>query len=199
MTGVQTCALPICFSFEVADKEKIDTFDFVLAAKKAVPYVYEAIANPVEGTMISVIKEWADHLFDIKEKYDDFYSLLISSLKQAHKSLKETTKKLDKLAQAKVVDAGAKGFVDFLDGVIEYLKTGRVPHPKSLKSVVIEISDNQINHDAITFRYCTEALIRGENLSKEKLKAILEGLGDSMVIAGARNKIRIHEIGRAHV
>jgi DegV family protein with EDD domain len=180
------------FSFEVADKEKIDTFDFVLAAKKAVPYVYEAIADPVEGTMVSVIKEWADHIFDIMEKYDDFYSLLTSGLKQAHKSLKETTKKLDKLARAKVVDAGARGFVDFLEGVIDYIKTGRVPNPELLKSVVIEISNDHIHHDTITFRYCTEALIQGENLSKEKLKAILDGFGDSMVIAGAKNKIRIH-------
>ena len=180
------------FSLEVADKKKIDIFDFVLAAKKAVPYVYEAIANPVEGTMVSVIKEWADYLFDIKEKHEGFYSLLTSGLKQAHKSLKETTKKLDKLARAKVVDAGAKGFVDFLDGVIEYLKTGRVPNLETLKSAVIEINADHINHDDITFRYCTEALIQGDNLSREKLKAVLEGSGDSLVIAGAKNKIRIH-------
>jgi len=180
------------FSFEVADKDKIDTLDFVLAAKKAVPYVYEAIANPVEGTMVSVIKEWAEHLFQFREKYADFYTLLLSSLKQAHKSLKETTKKMDKLARAKVVDAGAKGFVDFLEGMVEYLKTGRVPNLEKLKSVVIEMGDDHINHDDITFRYCTEALIQGKNLSKEKLKAILKGFGDSMVVAGSKNKMRIH-------
>jgi len=180
------------FSFEVVEKEKIDTLDFALAAKRAVPYVYEAIANPVEGTMVSVIKEWADYLFEIKEKYDDFYGLLASGLKQARKSLKETTKKLDKLARAKVVDAGARGFVDFLDGMIEYLRTGRVPNLEKLKSVVIEIGKDHINHDNITFRYCTEALIQGENLNREKLKAILDGFGDSTVIAGAKDKMRIH-------
>ncbi len=180
------------FSYEVADKEKIDVLDFVLGVKKAVRYVYESIANPVEGTMISVIKEWADFLFAIKEKHNDFHSLLANSAKQAHKSLKETTKKLDKLARAKVVDAGAQGFVDFLDGMIGYLKTGLIPNPETLKSVVIEISEEHINLDDITFRYCTEALIQGKNLNKEKLKAVLDGFGDSMVIAGSKNKMRIH-------
>jgi len=90
---------------------------------------------------------------------------LSSGLKQARKSLKETTKKLDKLARAKVVDAGAKGFVDFLEGVIEYIKTGRIPNPEALKSVVIEISNDHIHSDAITFCCCMEALIQGENRS----------------------------------
>ena len=180
------------FSYEVANKEKIDTLDFVLAAKKAVPFVYEAIAHPVEGTMVSVIKEWAEYLFEKKEKYTGFYELLAAGLKQAHKSLKETTKKMDKLARARVVDAGAKGFVDFLEGMVEYLRTGKVPNPEILKTAVIETGDDAINHDDITFRYCTEALIQGENLSREKLKSVLAGFGDSMVIAGSANKLRIH-------
>ena len=180
------------FSNEVADKQKIDVYDFVLAAKKSVPYVYEAMANPVEGTMVSVIKEWADALFEIKEKYNSFYELLQGSLKQAHKSLKETTKKMDKLARARVVDAGAKGFVDFVEGMVDYLRTGRVPHAEKLKSTVIETVHEHISHDEVTFRYCTEALLQGENLNKEKLKAVLSGLGDSMVIAGSKSKLRIH-------
>ncbi len=180
------------FSYEIADKDKMDVYDFVLAAKKAVPYVYEAIANPVEGTMVSVIKEWSDYLFELKGKYLGFYELLQGSLKQARKSLKETTKKMDKLARAKVVDAGAKGFVDFLEGMVEYLRTGRVPHPEVLKTDVIDTGAFPVNHDDITFRYCTEAMLRGEGLDKEKLKSVLAGFGDSVVIAGAGNKVRIH-------
>jgi len=180
------------FSTEVADKEKIDTLDFVLAIKKAVPYVYEAIAHPVEGTMVSVIKEWADYVFYLKEKYEDFYNLLQTSLKQANKSLRETTGKMDKLARAKVVDAGAKGFVDFLEGMTDYLKEGSHPDVESLKSTVIEISNEHIGHDKITFRYCTEALIKGKNLDKEEIKSLLNNFGDSLVVAGSQNKMRIH-------
>ncbi len=180
------------FSYEVADKDKMDIYDFVLAAKKAVPYVYEAIAHPVEGTMVSVIKEWSDSLFELKSRYSVFYDLLSGSLKQARKSLKETTKKMDKLARAKVVDAGAKGFVDFLEGMVEYLKTGRILHPEVLKTAVIETGEDHIDHDDITFRYCTEALIQGKMLHKEKLKTLLSAYGDSIVIAGAGNKMRIH-------
>jgi len=180
------------FSNELKDQETIDMKEFASSMEKAVPYAYEAVATPVEGTMITVIREWANFLPIALEKTDDFHHFLAYSLKKAHQSLKETTKKLDKLAKAKVVDAGALGFVNFLEGVSEYFKTGKILDIESLKSTIIEFSDQHIDHDDITFRYCTEALIKGENLSKEKLKGILTGFGNSMVIAGSPRKMRIH-------
>lgn len=181
------------FSNELNGDEKLSMQGFASTSMQAVKYAYEAIADPKEGTMISVIREWAEHLLELidRESHSSFYHFLSDSLKKAHISLKETTKKMDKLAKAKVVDAGAQGFVNFLEGMVEYFKTGKTPDMDSLKAVVIE-ADDHIDHDEITYRYCTEALIKGEDLSKEKVKGILNGFGDSMVIAGATTKMRIH-------
>ncbi|MBN2638942.1 MAG: DegV family EDD domain-containing protein [Bacteroidales bacterium] len=181
------------FSNELNGEEKLSIKGFSSASNRAVKYAYDAIADPKEGTMISVIREWAEYLHELleKENINSYYHLLTESLKKAYVSLKETTKKMDKLAKAKVVDAGAQGFVNFLEGMLEYFKTGKTPDMESLKAVVIE-ADEHIDHDEITFRYCTEALIKGEDLSKEKVKGILNGFGDSMVIAGATTKMRIH-------
>ncbi|MBE0649369.1 MAG: DegV family EDD domain-containing protein [Bacteroidales bacterium] len=180
------------FSNELQDKETVSIEGFAYSFKKAVRYAYEAIANPVDGTIISVIKDWADFISAPKEKYQNFHHFLGDSLKIARRSLKETTKKMDKLSEAKVVDAGAQGFVNFLEGMVEYFKTGITPNLEALKMAEIEVGDDHIGHDEITYRYCTEALLKGEDLSKEKLRSIVNNFGDSLVIAGNPSKMRVH-------
>lgn len=180
------------FSNELQDNETVSMEGFATSFKKAVKYAYEAIANPVDGTIISVIKDWADFISEPKEKYLNFHHFLNDSLKIARYSLKETTKKMEKLSEAKVVDAGAQGFVNFLEGMVEYFKTGITPNVETLKMAEIEVGDDHISHDDITYRYCTEALLKGEGLSKEKLSSIVGNFGDSLVIAGTPSKMRVH-------
>jgi hypothetical protein len=104
----------------------------------------------------------------------------------------ETAKKMEAIAKKNVVDAGAKGFVVFLEGMLEFFKTGEAISAEVLdKDAVIE-EDDLIGHDNITFRYCTEALITGENLDKQKIREAIENYGDSMVIAGSPRKMRLH-------
>ncbi len=180
------------FSNELKDEETVSMDGFASSFKKAVRYAYEAIANPVEGTIISVIKDWADFISAPKEKYQNFHHFLGESLKIARHSLKETTKKMDKLSEAKVVDAGAQGFVNFLEGMVEYFKTGITPNVEVLKMAEIEVGDDHIGHDDITYRYCTEALLKGEGLDKDALRGLVDHFGDSLVIAGTGKKIRVH-------
>ncbi|NOX84357.1 MAG: DegV family EDD domain-containing protein [Chlorobi bacterium] len=179
------------FSNELKAKETITVEDFAESMKNAVKYAYEAIANPVEGTIISVIKDWAEHLYILKDKMDDFIRLLFAAFETASQSLKETAKQMEKLRNKHVVDAGAKGFVVFLEGMLEFFKTG-----KTLSADILEndqvIEEEIISHENLTFRYCTEALISGDNLDKEKIRSTIEGYGDSMVVAGSNKKMRIH-------
>ena len=180
------------FSNELKAKETITVEDFAESMRSAVKYAYEAIANPVEGTIISVIKDWAEHLYDLKDKIDDFIRLLIDALVTASKSLKQTAKQMEAIAKKHVVDAGAKGFVVFLEGMLEFFKTGEEISAEILdKDAVIE-EDDLIGHDNITYRYCTEALITGKNLDKQIIRQAIKDYGDSMVIAGSPQKMRLH-------
>ncbi len=72
-----------------------------------------AISNPVEGTIIIVLREWVDYVCYIIDKVESFEQLIIESLVKARESLAKTPKKLKVLAKANVVDAGAKGFCGF--------------------------------------------------------------------------------------
>ncbi|MFA8451369.1 MAG: DAK2 domain-containing protein [Bacteroidales bacterium] len=182
------------FSNEIkTSTSKINVQNFAEIILKAVRYAYEAISNPREGTMISVIKEWAEGIYCLKDKFDDFIKLLVKSLDYASISLDKTTGQLEVLAKANVVDAGAKGFVVFLEGMLEFFQDGTIRNLSGTRNIVKPIADIvAISHEIITFRYCTEALLVGENIQKEKLRELLNSFGDSVVVAGSPQKIRFH-------
>ncbi len=159
---------------------------FAESVQRAVRYVYEAVANPVEGTMLTVIKEWAEYLNSSWHKFTDFNLFLLSSLDVLRKSLAETTSKLRVLATAKVVDAGAKGFVLFVEGIIDYIRTRNVKELiQSKMETVSHFREEVTVAEIVNFRYCTEALIKNCSLGHEELSEILERFGDSAVIAGS--------------
>lgn len=179
---------------ELDDKTYIEIRDFASSVKKAGRYAYKSISNPVEGTMITVINDWADALCNLEKNAKNFGDLFTDSLKVALKSLNETPEKLKVLKDADVVDSGAKGFVHFIEGFLNFIKTGEV---LSLKSIIEKIDFKKSNVHAhenfdLNYRYCTEAIIQGENLDVDGIKREIEKLGDSLITAGNRNKIRIH-------
>jgi len=181
-------------SAETGNYQEITLQNFSESLKRSISYIYEAIANPVEGTMLTVIREWIEHIHHKKDEMECFKELLHESYKAAAKSLSETTEKLKVLAKANVVDAGAKGFVLFLEGIMEYLNKNNVKEVLELSQYVIadEPHMEEISPDSLTFRYCTEALIKGEKLDKALLKKTASDFGDSIVVAGSDKQVRLH-------
>ncbi|HOI47141.1 MAG TPA: DegV family protein [Bacilli bacterium] len=177
----------------IEDKNEITIDDFATSVKEAVPFAYGAISNPVEGTMITVMREWSEAIYNLKETAIDFLDLLTKAFEVAKKSLLETTKKLKVLQDSHVVDAGAKGFVHFVEGFVKFIKTGVVS--KNIKSkdevtTAIDLPDH--GEESLHNRYCTEALIGGLNLNANVIKQAVAKFGDSLVIAGNDEKVRLH-------
>lgn len=180
-------------SRETRNKPIITLPEFADSVKKSIPYIYEAIANPVEGTMLTVIKEWSDFLNTKKEAVHDFKNVIIDSFAILEKSLAETTFKLKVLNKSGFVDAGAKGFVLFIKGIIDFIKN------RNIRNLAIEseesislIHSEEISDEEITYRFCTEAIIKNVNISKTELQKILSNNGDSVVVAGSESICRIH-------
>ncbi|MCF8368740.1 MAG: DegV family EDD domain-containing protein [Bacteroidales bacterium] len=186
------------FSNEIPNNNNLSINDFAEIIKKAVRYAYEAIANPVEGTMISVMREWAEYVYSIKDKFQDFNELIVDSYQTAADSLRDTPKKLEVLRKAHVVDAGAKGFVLFLEGMIDFFKHGELKKLAMTRNVSKVKEFEEVVHDhevELSFRYCTEALISFENESpnnKSILSKVIAPYGDSVVVAGSPKKLRLH-------
>jgi dihydroxyacetone kinase-like predicted kinase len=113
-------------SQEVREESRLTSGHFAEVVRRAVLYARRAILTPVEGTMLTVLHDWAEAVYAERLKKTDFAELLSHSLQAADRSLQDTPKKLAVLARAGVVDAGARGFFDFLEGVAGFIKKGSI-------------------------------------------------------------------------
>ncbi len=177
------------FSDALHDKSKLDTTQFAEAAQVAKSYAYEALVKPQEGTILTVIHDWANTLSTLAKDTFDFLFLMSGALVKANQSLNRTPEQLDVLAKAGVVDAGAQGFVDMLEGIQDYLDTGKI------SKVELKLKPEGYNNFARVneqFKYCTECLIEGEKIHRRNLKERLIDLGNSIVLAGTKSKVKVH-------
>jgi DegV family protein with EDD domain len=180
-------------SLETNDKQIITFEEFAEIIKKSIRYIYQAVANPVEGTMLTVMSDWADYLYSRKKAMTDFNQVLFDSLDIIRKSLQQTKEKLKVLRQYNLVDAGAKGFVVFIEGIIELIVSRNLRHLMNETPQIISLVHSDENtFDTIDFRYCTEALIRNISLDQTDIQNLLQRYGDSTVVAGAKKATRIH-------
>jgi hypothetical protein len=180
-------------SAETGEYKSVTIRQFADSIQRSVKYVYEAVANPVEGTMLTVISEWADYIHGNWPRFYDFNNLLVSSFDILKRSLAETKAKLEVLAKNNVVDAGAKGFVLFIEGIIEFIHSRNIKALIHSKSEAASFSNiEEVIPERPLFRYCTEALIKNNTADNRSLIRTLENYGDSVVVAGADKIRRIH-------
>ncbi len=183
------------FAEGVKDLPKVSPADFARAASMAAKRSCEAISDPKEGTILSVIRDWAAHLHANGDNYNDFYHLLSDSLEFARGSAKSTTEKLAELKTAGVVDAGAQGFVYLLEGIMELLDNGRIEKSfLSTKNSSLEIKgvQDRVAVDELDFRFCTEFLIKGKDIDKDAIRDAITEMGDSLIVAGMPGSAKIH-------
>ncbi len=182
-------------SAESPNSETISIEEFIKSIKAGVKAAYEAIANPVEGTIITLLRKWAELMEELKNKTNDFIELLSLTYPSLVEALRETKKVLPKLSKARVVDSGAQAFVFFIQGALEFLTTGTLKDLAGTRSqTVAETDETQINHEELTYRYCTEGMmtLTNDNVDLKDLRQQLSRLGDSIVVAGSRTRLRVH-------
>lgn len=175
-------------------EESINVTKFAQAVENAVNYTYQGINNPVEGTILTVMKDWSESLKRLKNKSNDFAEVMEESLDTACDSLVKTKSQLDVLREAGVVDSGAKAFVLFLEGIVAFIKSGDLNDLKvETVSQVESLPEEKIGkEEEIKFRYCTEAYLANLKIEVTELSAKISDLGDSLIAAGDKNKLRVH-------
>lgn len=180
-------------SEETVDKPNVSIQEFAESIKRAVKYVYDAVANPIEGTMLTVIRDWADFIYKNQAKFDNINTLLHESFNTAQKSLQETKERIVNYAKINIVDAGALGFVSFIEGIINFVNSSDIRSVMSTQEVIEDIAhEEEITEEMLHNRFCTEAIIKKASINKDFLQKILTGFGDSVVIAGSEKFFRIH-------
>ena len=175
-------------------KVRLTTEAFAYAATQAAEQAKKAISNPQEGTIITVMKDWANHLTEYAPDTPDFVELFKKALSKAKDSLAHTPDKLQILKKAGVVDAGAQGFVNLLEGIVDFIEYGRIKSLKVAASATDKIKNFNLNQKTskINFRFCAEYLLEDVNQNREMIRQKISYLGNSLIIAGSETKTHIH-------
>jgi uncharacterized protein len=169
------------------------------AFRAASDAAYRAVRRPVEGTMLSVIRELAEEAEDPRNRELEPAALLKRLIERGEDALARTPDQLAVLKEAGVVDAGGAGLLEIVRGVSAAL-SGE-PLPDAPPEQAHEAGIDAIHQELSEFRYCTVFVIEGEDLDAEALETELERLGDSLLVVGDDTALKIHvhtdEPGRA--
>jgi len=185
------------FADSCENEQRLFPEDLVRGFQTGAEYARSAIAEPKPGTILTMIDEVARELAAYHRQHPDrdFIPLLMHTLERARVVLANTQQQLEALRRAGVVDAGAKGFLLLLEGIGHFLAHGSlraVPAPRVELEATGVLASFESREGEIDQRYCTECLIRGEQIDLRKLREQLSALGSSLVIAGTPRKAKIH-------
>ena len=179
--------------------ESLETFNAEQLSKSISmgnQYAREALENPTEGTIITVMKDCADSIQSQVDKSEENITFIF---KNAHndsiESLNNTPNLMELLKKSGVVDAGAQGFVDMIGGMTQFFIDGVVTKidKESNNKEINQINVIHVdNHENINFRYCTECIVIGSDMDRHKMKEQLSLLGDSIIVAGGSKKVKVH-------
>ncbi len=182
------------FADGLSGYDRVNTAEFCCAFRRGAQSLREALDKPVEGTILTVVHDTA--LAATQSAAKDFVALLQHLVNEARDSLERTPDLLPVLKTAGVVDAGAKGFVSLLEGVL-YLVDGSLPisiesqvHEKALAPPA-SLMEYPVNQEQ--FRFCTEALVHSDSLpTQTSVQSRLRAAGDSMIVIRSDHVLKIH-------
>lgn len=165
---------------------------------------YEAVKHPVEGTMLTVVREMAEEAELPETSELPLVDALARVVARGDGAVARTPELLDTLRDAGVVDAGGVGIVELARGVLHELTGEPLP---DVPDVVEELTEESIHQEESLHRYCTSFVVEGEELDLEGLHASIEDLGDSLLVTGDSSVAKVHvhtdepervlELGRA--
>jgi len=184
---------------DLIDKELITGADMARAIGKGAKTAYKGLSNPTEGTILTVIREASSAALNKSVGNDnDLITVMETVVNTAKESVANTPTLLPVLKEAGVVDAGGQGLYTILEGALQYLK-GETELMKFKKPQVITSSiplnfrlTDMLIANEVPYGYCTEFMLKGEDLDPDKIKSRLTKKGESLIVVGDNNITRIH-------
>lgn len=187
------------FAEFLKDYEQVDTVQFAKALMGGSDKAYKAVMKPVEGTMLTVARVTAEKSVKIANETKDFTDFFTRILDVAKETLDNTPNLLPVLKQAGVVDSGGMGVLYIMMGAANALDEDFDLDISSFdaKDISLPSFSDTDSSQSIEFGYCTEFFIKNlhpyiKDEDIEKLKQKLERLGDSIVVVGDMDLIKVH-------
>ena len=156
------------------------------ALRRASDTAYAAVREPVEGTILTVVRELAD---EAERRRDDAPSeVLYALVAHGDEAVARTQSQLEQLRTAGVVDAGAAGLVEIVRGIAARLAGEPLPEPTAAS----QLSPDAVHLAASRYRYCTSFVVEGQGLERGDLERDLAPLGDSLLVVGDESALKAH-------
>jgi hypothetical protein len=176
----------------IEGKERLSAEDVAYCFSRAVNKAYKAILHPSEGTILTVVRETSEAATEAVKSSSDFFFLLDEMVNAAQLSVERTPQLLPKLKEAGVVDAGGLGFLYFLEGMLYLVKGVTVDDSVIDEDRVADVASDEDSGQQWNYRYCTEFILKGSQISEDALKKDLSLKGDSIVVVGDSRLARVH-------
>jgi fatty acid kinase len=165
----------------------IDSQTIASAVRAAGDEAYRAVRKPVEGTMLTVIRELAEEAEAAAPTHDP-PELMRALVRRGEEAVARTQEQLDVLREAGVVDAGGAGLVELVRGLAAAVAGEELPEPPPAE----KISLDAVHQEPSRYRYCTTFVIEGDDLDAAALEKKLERLGDSLLLVGDSSALKAH-------
>jgi hypothetical protein len=156
------------------------------ALRRASEVSYAEVRKPVEGTILTVIRELADEAESRSD--EELPKLLHALVERGDAAVARTEEQLDALKKAGVVDAGAAGLVEIVRGISAHVSGEPLPELAETAPLAAEA----IHQEASRYRYCAVFVVEGERLDREALERELAPLGDSLLVVGDATALKAH-------
>jgi len=183
----------------LAKKESFTGSDLADALLQASTMAYKALSNPVEGTILTVVREAASAAqAQASSGNGDLISVMEATVNAANESVANTPSLLPVLREAGVVDAGGQGLYTILEGALRYLRGEteqmqfRKPQMIASNIPLVTRLPHMVPAEEVPYGYCTNLVIKGEGLNPDRLRKRLGKKGQSLIVAGDESTLRIH-------
>jgi len=182
------------FSRKLKDVDAANAVEFAAALTSGVSSAYKAVMKPTEGTILTVSRLAAVAAVAASETESDIEVVLEKTLEAGYAALAETINQNPVLTKAGVIDAGAKGYLYILDGMLQAMRGIVIEKTAPVAGESGKADFTQYTAEDITFAYCTEFLIERKQTTKEanRLRDFLDVRGDSIVVVDDDAIIKVH-------
>lgn len=170
---------------------RMDAPTLVAALTQASVTAYQAVMKPVEGTMLTVIREASEAAQAAVVEGATVVTVLAAATQGAHESVERTPNYLKLLRDAGVVDAGGRGLALILEGMLRYAQGEAIDISARTALQPIEIAFTDI-HGPDDFGYCTNFVLHGNAMPYDDIRSTMAGMGQSVVVVGDHQLIKVH-------
>lgn len=176
------------FAQSLKDKEDFSAAEFASALQRGATVAYQAVIKPVEGTILTVVRESSEAAVEVSHQLKDLRELFEYLVHAARESVAKTPQLLPVLREAGVVDAGGQGLFVILEGMTKCLQGQALEIDVELSEMV----ELQQAAPEAAYGYDVQYVLQGEQLDVPQIRADISAMGDCALVVGDSGTVKVH-------